>query len=75
MASLYGFLGKIFVGFLAVVAALGGVGLWQIKRRSATKGSSGQQEEEGVLPQRIVDNVSDLNDHLNRARYMDRDGD
>ena len=74
MAAFYGFLGKIFVGFLAVVAALGGVGLWQLRRRSAGKGSSGLQEEEGVLSPRIVDNVFNLKDGLNRARYMDRDG-
>lgn len=74
MDGFYAFLGKIFVGFLAVVATLGGVGIWQIKRKSGGKDSSDQQEEEGVLSQRIVDNVFDLKDGLNRARYMDRDG-
>ncbi len=74
MASFYGFLGKIFVGFFAVVAALGSVGLWQIKRKNARKDPSDREEEEGVLSQRIVDNVFNLKDGLNRARYMDRDG-
>lgn len=73
MDGFYAFLGRVFVGFLAVVGALGGVGLWQIKRKSKEENSS-EQEEEGVLSQKIVDNVFDLKDGLNRARYMDNDG-
>ena len=64
---MFGFLGKLFVGFLAVVAALGGVGLWQ-RRRSSPK------DEDELLSQKTVENVFDLNDRFNRARYQDKDG-
>lgn len=60
-----GFFGKLFCTFFGVVAALGGVGLWQRKR-------SGDKDEP-ILPQKVVDNVLAIRDHFNRARYMDRD--
>ncbi len=64
------FIGKLFVGFLAVYAALGGVGLW-MKKRSAGKDPDAREEE--FFSEKEVGNVHDLNDPFNRARYMDRD--
>ena len=66
-----GFFGKLFIGFLAVVAVLAIIGFFQ-KRRDAKKGLLSPEEE--VLSQKTVDNVLDLNDHFNRARYQDKDG-
>ena len=63
--------GQIFWPFIGVVAVLGVVGLVQLK--TAKKGN-GKQNEESVLPERIVENVNDLNDRFNRARYQDKDG-
>ncbi|MBR5257801.1 MAG: hypothetical protein IKT23_08460 [Clostridia bacterium] len=60
-------LGKIFWIFLAVFAALGAVGL-VLARLRAKKGLKGDG-----LPDHGVENVADLNDGFNRARYMDRD--
>ena len=57
-----GLFGKLFVGFFAVVAALGGVGLWQMRKAAP-------EEKEEILSQKAVDNVLDLNDRFNRARY------
>ena len=65
---MYGFIGMLFLGFIAVVVILGVVGLLLRKRNGAEK--SGEE----VLSQKIVDNVNDLNDQFNRARYMVRDG-
>ena len=66
-----GFFGKLFIGFLAVVAVLAIIGFFQ-KRRDAKKGLLSPEDE--VLSQKTVDNVLDLNDHFNRARYQDKDG-
>ena len=66
-----GFFGELFIGFLAVVAVLAIIGFFQ-KRRDAKKGLLSPEEE--VLSQKTVDNVLDLNDHFNRARYQDKDG-
>ncbi len=68
-----GFFGKLFVGFLAVVALLGIIGLIITKRRTAQKGTSTEGRDE-VLPEKTVKNVLDVNDRFNRARYMDEDG-
>ena len=73
---MFGFLGKLFVGFLAVIAALGGIGLWQAKRGTDKTGSgpAGQEKTEELLNEKTVDNVLALNDRFNRARYQDKDG-
>ncbi len=63
-------IGRFFVIFLSVFAALGGVGVWMIKR-SEKKGTS---EKDDVLSEKVVNNVFDLEDRFNRARYMDKDG-
>lgn len=33
-----------------------------------------EQKDTELLPQSVVDNVNDLGDRFNRARYMDKDG-
>ena len=66
-----GFFGKLFFGFLAVVLVLAILGFF-LKRRDAKK--NGPSDEEEVLSQKVVSNVTDLNDNFNRARYMDQDG-
>ena len=64
-----GFIGRLFLGFLAVVVILGIIGL--VMRRRKTNAHPGGEE---VLPEEVVENVNDLNDSFNRARYMDKDG-
>lgn len=54
--------GKLFAGFLAVFAALAGVGYVQKKRRS------GKTPTDDPLGERSVENVADLNDSFIRAR-------
>ena len=61
-----GFVGWLFAGFLAFFAALGGIGFLQKKR------AAGKKDKE-PLSDRDVENVLDLNDRFNRARYMDHD--
>ena len=71
-----GFFGKLFVGFLAVVAILGIIGFIISKRRAArSKDRHDPQEEAEALSGKVIDNVLDLNDRFNRARYMDNDRD
>ena len=53
--------------FLAVVAALGVVGgilVWRARKKGETSEPS----------DRVTENVADLNDRFNRARYQDQDG-
>ena len=64
-----GFIGRLFLGFLAVVVILGIIGL-VMRRRKANAHPDGEE----VLPEEVVENVNDLNDSFNRARYMDKDG-
>ena len=66
-----GFFGKLFFGFLAVVAVLAILGFF-LKKRDAKKGYAAPDED--VLSQKVVSNVADLNDWFSRARYMDEDG-
>lgn len=65
-----GFFGKLFFGFLAVLALLAILGFF-LKRKDLRDGTA---QEEDLLSQRTVGNVADLNDHFNRARSMDQDG-
>ena len=61
-----GFFGKLLLGFLAVVvvgALIGFLLTLRAKKR-------GEAEE----PKDPTENVLDLNDRFNRARYMDKDG-
>ena len=57
--------GMVLVIFLIALAALAAVGYWQKKR-------SGADKDPNV--DKVWDNVVDLNDRFNRARYMDQDG-
>ncbi len=58
--------GKIFAIFLAVFIVLGVTG-YVISRRRAKRG-----EGDG-LPDHGLENLVDLNDRFNRARYMNQD--
>ena len=57
-------LGRFMLGFLAVFAVLGIIGIWMQKRKKA--GNSGAARSD-------TENAADLNDCFNRARYMSRD--
>ena len=57
--------GKLFFGFLIVVAVIAVIGFIQL-RLGKRKGTEDQQKS-------VTDNVADLNDRFNRARTMDRD--
>ena len=61
-----GFFGKLFIGFLAVVVILGIVGF--IMSIRAKKRGEAENSSKDVL-----ENVADLKDCFNRARYMDED--
>lgn len=54
--------------FLIAVAALGAVGGILVWRRRKTGAADGMRTG-------VTENVADLNDRFNRARYQDRDGD
>ncbi len=68
-----GFFGKLFFGFLAAVLILAILGFF-LKRRDARRDPSAQEEESAFFSEKELGNVQDLNDHFNRARYMDEDG-
>lgn len=59
-------LGRILLGLLILVAVLGIIGLI-LTLRAKKKG-------ENVEPKAATENVADLNDRFNRARYMSEDG-
>ncbi len=66
-----GFFGQLFIVFITAVVLLGIVG-WAVARRNAAK--KGASADDQVLSEKTANNVSDLNDRFNRARYMDEDG-
>ena len=66
-----GFFVQLFIVFITAVVLLGIVG-WAVARRNAAK--KGASADDQVLSEKTVNNVSDLNDRFNRARYMDEDG-
>ena len=66
-----GFFGQLFIVFITAVVLLGIVG-WAVARRKAAK--KGASVDDQVLSEKTVNNVLDLNDRFNRARYMDEDG-
>lgn len=68
-----GFLGKLFIGFIAAVVLLGIVG-WIVSKRNAGRKVSGSDQADEILPEKTVNNVLDVRDRFNRARYMDEDG-
>ena len=61
-----GFFGILFLGFLAVIAVGALIGLLMLIRARR------RGETEKLMDP--TENVADLNDRFNRARYMDRDG-
>ena len=67
-----GFFGLMF-GFLAAVVLLAILGLC-LKRRDDREDPSAREEAPAPLSEKSVENVQDLNDRFNRARYMDEDG-
>ena len=68
-----GFFGQLFIVFITVVVLLGIVG-WAVTRRNAAKKGASADDQDQVLSEKTVNNVLDLNDRFNRARYMDEDG-
>ena len=56
--------GDILLIAAAVILMLTAIGFWMKKR----SGSSADAEK------KVTENVADLNDKLNRARYMNQDG-
>ena len=68
-----GFFGQLFIVFITAVVLLGIVG-WAVARRNAAKKCASADDQDQVLSEKTVNNVSDLNDRFNRARYMDEDG-
>lgn len=68
-----GFLGKLFIGFIAAVVLLGIVG-WIVSKWNAGRKGFGSDQADEILPEKTVNNVLDVRDRFNRARYMDEDG-
>ncbi len=61
-----GFFGWLLVGFLSVGASLASVGL-VMSHRARKRG-------EAEPSSNVTENVADVNDRFNRARYMSKDG-
>ena len=53
-----------FLIIVAVLACIGGIVVWRKKKRGEGDG----------LREEVTENVADLNDRFNRARYQDEDG-
>ncbi len=60
---------RFFIIFISLVVALALTGLRMMKYRAGDEPS----DKDDPLSERIVNNVNDLKDRFNRARYMDRD--
>ena len=56
--------GDILLIAAAIILVLTSIGFW-MKKRSSSNADAGKK---------ITENVADLNDKLNRARYMNQDG-
>ena len=59
-------IGRFMLIFIIVVAVLGIIGIWMLKRNKSGDGRNTSRSD--------TENVADLNDRFNRARYMDQDG-
>ena len=58
---------RTILALVAFIAVMGIIGLIQRKRKAAQAGSADEEVD------KAVNNVIDLNDKFNRARYMDQD--
>ena len=68
---MFGFLGKLFVGFLGVVAGLGGVGWWMSRKKGSS--TKDQIEEAKEFERKAVNNMVDRLDSFTLARPKDED--
>ena len=59
-------IGRFMLVFIIVVVVLGIIGIWMLKRNKGRAGRNTSRSD--------TENVADLNDRFNRARYMDQDG-
>ena len=59
---------KFFIIFISLLVVLGAIGLWMVRRDRK------DDPNDDPLSERNVENVNDLQDRFNRARYQDRDG-
>ena len=59
--------GKFMIIFLVVLAVLAVIGFWMKKKEAAKAG-------EERSPEKVLENVADLADNFNRARYQNQDG-
>lgn len=59
--------GKFMIAFLVILAVLASIGYWMKKREAFKKGDI-------KTPDQALNNVADLADNFNRARYQDQDG-
>ena len=55
----------IFLAVVALLGVIGGIIVWRRKKNGEADG----------LQRDTTENVADLNDRFNRARYQDEDGD
>ena len=62
----------VLAGIVAAIVVLGLVGLI-LTKRDAAKGKAAPPQTE-VIPEKTLNNVLDVQDRFNRARYMDKDG-
>ena len=58
--------GTFMIVFFAVLAVLAVIGLWMKKNNP--------QSNDIKEPDKVLENVADLADNFNRARYQDQDG-
>ena len=58
-------IGKFLIGFFAVLAVLAVIGWWMKKHNTGTQDSN---------PDKVLENVADLNDQFARVRRMGQDG-
>ena len=68
---MFGFLGKLFVAFIGVVAGLGGVGWWMSKKKG--NNASEQIEEAKEFERKAVNNIVDRLDSFTLARPKDQE--
>lgn len=59
-------IGRFMLIFIIVVAVLGIIGIWILKRNKGEASRNSSRSD--------TENAADLNDRFNRARYMDQDG-